>query len=145
MSISAADVIELRREGQALNLDHADTTLTSTAEVLAYTHHSLRALGFTEVEAVDQIELLVRALDLARETICEARQTLRALRYAPVLLRRLTKLARLAEDRKRPSSAAVILNSGAHEVDMAVDPPRDHVDHGALAYWQAPRRKGKRP
>ncbi len=97
MPISAAEVAELRREGEALDLDSADTTLKTVTEVVAYTYHGLRALGMDEAEALDQIELLARAVRLDMQELREAHSTLSALQYPPLLLKLLTRLARLAK------------------------------------------------
>jgi hypothetical protein len=99
MSVSVAEVDELRREGEARGLDDADTTLQSYAEILGYAVHEARGHGW---DVNDYVELLVRATDLSREDIRQARDVLQALGYPPQLTKLLTALVRKAKP-KPPS------------------------------------------
>jgi hypothetical protein len=99
MAVSEAEVHELRRDGEARGLDDVDTTLQSYAEILGYVVHEARSHGW---DVNDYVELLVRATDLPREDIRQARDVLQALGYPPELMKLLTALARKAKP-KPPS------------------------------------------
>ena len=96
MPVSQHEVDELRRRGQAQSLDDADTTLQSVAENLGFLIHQLRHLGADQAEVLHDIELLVRAVELDRESIREARDILLRLGYGRDLGLLMTRLARKA-------------------------------------------------
>jgi hypothetical protein len=95
--VSQHDVDELRREGQALSLDDVDHTLRTNAEVIAYLIYGSRSIGADQAEQLRLVELLVRAVEMTRENIREARDVLQALSYPPELTQLLTALARKAK------------------------------------------------
>lgn len=99
MSVSAAEVVALRAEGEAMSLDHVDTTFNTPAENLGYLIHQLRSIGADQAEVLHDIELLVRATDMWREEVREARDTLGALGYGTDVTKLLTGLARRAKPR----------------------------------------------
>jgi hypothetical protein len=112
MPVSASEVDELRREGEARGLDDADTTLRTTAEIIGYLIHASRSMGADQTEQLRLVELLVRSVEMDKESIREGRNTLTALGYGPDLAVLLTRLARKAQpeppswiERKRPRLA----------------------------------------
>jgi hypothetical protein len=102
MSVSAAEVDELRRAGEARGLDDADTTLQSVAENLGFLIHQLRHLGADQAQVLHDIELLARAAEFNKSELREARDVLRALNYPPAISQLLTALARRAPPRPPP-------------------------------------------
>ena len=102
MPVSQRDVDELRRKGQAQSLDGADTTLQTSAELLGFVIHSARSIGPDQTETLNMVELVVRATDMWREDIREARNVLQALNYPPAISQLLKALARRAPPRPPP-------------------------------------------
>jgi hypothetical protein len=103
MSVTAADVAELREAGRALSLDDVDCTLRTTAEVLGFMVAEARALGMNAFETLECVELVVRAVELNRDDLREARDVLVRLGYGRDLGMLLTRLARKAKPRpQRP-------------------------------------------
>jgi hypothetical protein len=126
VSVSQHDVDQLRRQGQARGLDDADSTLLTLAELLGYLIHDARSMGADEVEVLDMIELVIRATDMERETIRQARDTLAALNYGPDLSKLLTKLARTAKPappsfRYQTDSALIQIEHMRAERERAAD------------------------
>jgi hypothetical protein len=76
--------------------------LKTSAEVVGFTIHSARSMGADANETLDMVELLVRASDMWREEIREARDILVRLGYGRDLAVLLTKLARKAKPRPLP-------------------------------------------
>jgi hypothetical protein len=97
--VSQHEVDELRREGEAQSLDAADCTLQTSAELLGFVIYSARSMGADQTETLAMVELLVRATDMWREDIREARNVLQALNYPPAISQLLTALARRAPPR----------------------------------------------
>jgi hypothetical protein len=111
MPVTAAEVAELRKAGQALSLDDVDNTLRTSAEIIGYLIHSARSIGANQAEQLHMVELLIRAVEMDRENVREARDVLQALGYPPELTKLLTALARKAKpkppswiERRRPRS-----------------------------------------
>lgn len=105
MSVSAADVDELRREGQAMLARGAENelrALQTAAEVVGYLIYSLKAEGVAEEQQLDAVEVVLRAAELDRADIREVRDVLRTLRFAPAHITRLTVLAKKARPRPPP-------------------------------------------
>ena len=102
MPVSQHEVDELRRKGQAQSLDAADCTLQTSAELLGFVIHSARSIGADQTETLAMVELLVRATDMWREDIREARNVLQALNYPPAISQLLKALARRAPPRPPP-------------------------------------------
>lgn len=102
MTPSADEIDELRKQGQALNLDNiGGTVLETLAEQLGFFIYEWRHLGADQDELLHDLELLIRASDLDATEIREARDTLKTLAYGADITRLLTALARRA-----PSKAA---------------------------------------
>jgi hypothetical protein len=101
-AVSAAEVAALKAEGERMSLDDADTTLQSTAEIIAFLIHQWRYLGEDQSQVLHDVELLVRAVELDRESIREARDTLGALAYGADVTKLLTALARRARPKPPP-------------------------------------------
>jgi hypothetical protein len=99
MPVTQSEVDELRREGEARGLDDVDTTLQSFAELLGFQLHQWRHFGADQAETLHDIELLIRAVALDRESIRAARNTLVALGYGRDLGLLMTRLARKAKPR----------------------------------------------
>jgi hypothetical protein len=97
MPVTAAEVAELRAAGEALSLDDVDHPLRTTAEIIGYMIYSERSLGADQTETLDMVELVVRATDMWRDDILEARDVLVRLGYGRDLAMLLTKLARKAK------------------------------------------------
>jgi len=97
MPVTVAEVVELRTAGHALSLDDVDSTLRTSAEIIGYLIHSARSMGVDSSATLDMVELLVRASDMWREEIREARDILVRLGYGPDLAKLLTKHARRAQ------------------------------------------------
>lgn len=97
MPVTAAEVAELRAAGEALSLDDVDHTLRTTAEIIGYMIYSERSIGADQTETLNMVELVVRASDMWREDIREARDVLVRLGYGRDLAMLLTKLARKAK------------------------------------------------
>lgn len=95
-AVAAAEVAELKAEGERMSLDDADTTLQSTAEIIAFLVHQLRHLGEDQSHVLHDVELLVRAVELDRDAIRTARNTLGSLGYGADVTKLLTALARKA-------------------------------------------------
>ncbi len=96
MTVSQHEVDELRRDGEALGFDGANTVLQSTAEHLGFLIAQARANGIDEPEMLDMVELLIRAVGIDRKELREARDTFAALHYSPNIIKLLTALARKA-------------------------------------------------
>jgi hypothetical protein len=71
------------------------------AEVIGFLIFRLRSIGADAAELAHDVELLVRAAQMDRETIREARDTLALLGYGPDLSKLLTHLARRARPKRR--------------------------------------------
>jgi predicted hydrolase (HD superfamily) len=96
MSVSAADIAEVRRLGE-IPPDHEAidmTALQSIEEVIGYVIAAARVEGDNET---DQVELVVRAVDLTADTVRDVERTLRRLGYRDVC----TRLRQIAGRRKR--------------------------------------------
>lgn len=127
---TAADVADLRRDGDALLAAGAENVLAplqTQAAVIGYLATSLRAEGHNEHQVVDAVELVVVATAMSREEIREVRTTLQKLRYPTSLTQKLTKLAR----RARQAAAQAKTSLAAKDVDLPYDLPK--VDETALA------------
>lgn len=103
MTVSKQAVEELRRAADALppEAKAEAQVLQSTAMAIGFVVHGLRAAGMSDEEIADEIELVLTAADCDRAELRTARDTLKALKYSPVLITRLTALAR----RARPAPA----------------------------------------
>jgi hypothetical protein len=101
MPVSQIEVDALKAEGEARGLDDADTTLETLAEQLGFVVYQLRHLGADRAEVLHDVELLVRAVELDRESIRTARDTLGALGYGADVTMLLTALARRAKPKTR--------------------------------------------
>jgi hypothetical protein len=99
MPVTQAEVDELRREGEARGLDDVDRTLQTYAEIIAFQIHQWRHFGADQAETLRDVELLLRALELDRESIREARDILLRLGYGRDLGPLMTALARRAKPR----------------------------------------------
>lgn len=121
---SVAEVSELRRAGELLDLDHVDATLKTTAEMLAFLVTELRASGADEAEVLDAVELLAKAAQIDQQDLRSARATLKSLNYPPALISLLTKLAR-----KAPAMKTYRLPGWPGDGTAAVHLPRQPVDH----------------
>ena len=98
MPVSAAEVAELRAAGLALPPGgDVDTTLTTFAEIIGYTIHGLREMGADRDEILHSVELVLRAAEVERESLREARDTLHRLGYGDDLAKVLTQVARKAK------------------------------------------------
>lgn len=97
MPVTQAEVDELRREGEARGLDDVDNTLQTYAEIIAFQIHQWRHFGADQAETLRDVELLIRASELDRESIREARDILLRLGYGRDLGLLMTKLARKAK------------------------------------------------
>src|SRR5882757_5500405 len=97
MPVTAAEVAELRAAGEALSLDDVDHTLRTTAEIIGYMVYSERSIGADQTETLNMVELVVRATDMWRDDIVDARDVLVRLGYGRDLAKLLTKLARKAK------------------------------------------------
>jgi len=96
--VTAAEIAELRREGQAQRgRDSAEITLRSLAEVLGYMVLQWRHHGADQEDLLHDIELIVRSTDQFQGSIRAARDTLAGLGYEAAILRLLTRLARKAK------------------------------------------------
>ena len=102
MPVAAAEVAELRAAGEALSLDDVEHTLRTTAEIIGYMIYSERSIGADQTETLNMVELVVRATDMWREDIREARNVLYALNYPPAISQLLKALARRAPPRPPP-------------------------------------------
>jgi hypothetical protein len=102
-AVSAAEVAELKAEGEALSLDDVDNTLQTTAEIIGYLIHQLRSIGADQAEVLHDVELVVRAAGMWREDVRQSRDILLRLGYGRDLAMLLTKLARRAKPRPQLS------------------------------------------
>src|SRR5205814_929120 len=123
------DVDELRRTGEARGLDSSNQILQTPAERIGFMFADTRAMGLDETEQLEFVELVLRAADVDRQDLREARDTLKALNYSPDLIRLLTALAR-----KAPAKP-VYFTPGQACSHAAVphQEPSNKVDHRALA------------
>ena len=80
-------------------MESADCTLQSTAEIIAFLIHQWRHLGEDQSQVLHDVELLVRAVELDRDAIRTARDTLGSLGYGTDVTKLLTALARKAPPR----------------------------------------------
>jgi hypothetical protein len=115
MSVSAAEVANLKAEGERMSADDADFTLQSVAEIIAFQVHGLRHLGADQAEVLHDIELLARAVEFNKSELREARDVLRTLHYPPAISQLLTALARRAPPKPPPSFAGL-----GHQCDSAL-------------------------
>src|SRR5262245_42159804 len=102
MPVSQQAVNTLRHEVEAMLRDGIGTDagtvqFETTAESLGYLVHVLRTTtGMDEDEIADEVELAARAIEIDQQELREARDVLKALQYSPVLITRLTAVARRA-------------------------------------------------
>jgi len=101
MTVTAAEIEALRRDGEAARGQFEPPVLRTMTEVLASFINSARSLEADEDRVLHDVELLVRAIPLWQEEIREARTTLGALGYGTEITKLLSKLA--ARARRRPA------------------------------------------
>ena len=96
MAVTAADVAKFRRAGLALLSDREPKfgDLLTPAEIIGYAVHVARD---QKIDPLELIELFVRAAEVHREHIREARDTLGALGYGTQVTGLLTRLMRKAQ------------------------------------------------
>ncbi|MBR1298555.1 hypothetical protein [Bradyrhizobium sp. AUGA SZCCT0042] len=95
--VSVAEVAELKAAHEAQPPGDVDTTLETPAEVVAFLVHRLRSIGADEEELAHDVELVLRAAEMERESIRAARDTLAALGYGTAITKAMTALARKAK------------------------------------------------
>lgn len=137
MPVTAAEVAELRAEGQARGLS-GPLVLETTAELIGFMVAEARTMGLDETEMLNRIELVARAAEIDRQELRTARDTLRALSYSPSLSRLLTRLAKRAKPKETWS------RHGPRALPDTSDPQRDDVDRLALKMWQPKHKTGGR-
>jgi hypothetical protein len=111
MPFTAAEVAELKAEGQAMKLNFSEHVLDTPAEIIGGLVFEMRAMGVNEDDVLHDVELLVRSSDFTREELREARSVLRSLHYDRKLIALLTKLSNRARPREvyRPGRGSYAL------------------------------------
>ena len=115
MTVTQQEVDELRHEGELLDLDAADNSLQSLAEVIGYVVYQWRQFGADQDELEHDLELLLRALAINQYELRQARDTLKTLRYSPGVIKLLTRLATKAgpkQVRKPPGRGRTTVQAG---------------------------------